>query len=176
MTMTFKRTARVLSTMLTVSLLTLSARAEVVSSSDRHFVLRHEGHSARSVDEMWQRLTQPATWWHPEHTFSGDAANLSLEPHAGGLWSETWDGGSVAHGRVLTVHEGKVLRMDAPFGPLQELGAYTVWTITIEAGESGGSVVVFNEVSNAAPNSNMEKMAQAVDFVKTEAMARLIAP
>lgn len=167
--------AVLVSAVLAVSLIA-SAHGEVVSSSDTHFVLRHEGQSARSVDEMWQRLTEPATWWHPDHTFSGDAKNLSLEPEAGGLWSETWEGGSVAHGRVLTVHAGRVLRMDAPFGPLQELGAYTVWTITITAGEAGGTVVVFDEVSSAPPNTNMGEVAKAVDFVKTEAMSRLIAP
>lgn len=156
--------------------LSVSAHAEIVSSSDTHFVLRHEGQSTRSVDEMWQRLTEPATWWHPDHTFSGDAKNLSLEPHAGGLWSEKWEGGSVAHGRVLTVQAGKLLRMDAPFGPLQQLGAYTVWTITLSAADTGGTVVVFDEVSSAPPDTKMDEIAQAVDFVKTEAMSRLIAP
>ena len=124
------------------------ARAEVVAASEQHYVLRHEAVSARAVDEMWERLVHPETWWHPDHTYSGDAKNLSLDAQAGGLWKEEWSGGSVAHGRVLTVEDGKVLRMDAPFGPLQQLGAYTVWTITLSAVEEG-TKVVFDEVSTA---------------------------
>ncbi len=161
-----------------VSLLTVvfgAARADVVASSEQHFVLRHEAVSARTVDEMWERLIHPETWWHPDHTYSGDAENLSLDAQAGGLWKEVWAGGSVSHGRVLTVEEGKVLRMDAPFGPLQQLGAYTVWTITLSAVEEG-TKVIFDEVSTAPASANMSETAKAVDFVKSEAMSRLIAP
>ncbi len=60
--------------------------AEVVSSSDTHFVLRHESASSLSSDDLWQRLITPSSWWHPDHTYSGDVANLSLQAKAGGLW------------------------------------------------------------------------------------------
>ena len=118
------------------------AEAEIVSASDTHFVLRHEASSELTPGDLWQRLTEPAAWWHPDHTYSGHASNLSLDAQAGGLWREDWDGGSVSHGRVLYVDPGRTLRLEAPFGPLQALGAYTIWTITISAGEQG-SVVVF---------------------------------
>ena len=163
---------------LSISLIAVAAgaaRAEVVASSEQHFVLRHEAVSARSVDEMWARLIHPEIWWHPDHTYSGDAKNLSLDARAGGLWKEEWPGGSVAHGRVLTVENGKLLRMDAPFGPLQQLGAYTVWTIALSAVEEG-TRVVFDEVSTAPSSANMAETAKAVDFVKAEAMRRLVAP
>lgn len=152
-----------------------AAHGEVIASSEQHFVLRHEAVSARAIDEMWERLIHPETWWHPDHTYSGDAKNLSLDAQAGGLWKEVWAGGSVSHGRVLTVEAGRVLRMDAPFGPLQQLGAYTIWTITLSAVEEG-TKVIFDEVSTAPPSANMAETAKAVDFVKSEAMSRLVAP
>jgi hypothetical protein len=148
------------------------ALAEVVSSSSTHFVLRHEASSALSVDELWQRLVRPETWWHPDHTYSGDSENLSLDAEAGGIWMESWEGGSVAHGTVLYVKEGEVLRMNAPFGPLQALGVYTIWTITISP-DGSGSRVVFDEVSNGPPSANLAELAGAVDNVKAEAIARL---
>jgi hypothetical protein len=57
----------------------------------------------------------------------------------------------VSHGRVLYVAPGRMLRMEAPFGPLQGLGAYTVWTITISLADGGGATVVFDEVATARP-------------------------
>ena len=153
--------------------LSMPAYAEIISASDTHFVLRHEATDARSAEDLWERLINPASWWHPDHTYSGDAANLSLDPRAGGLWRESWDGGSVAHGEVLLVETGKMLRMNAPFGPLQGVGAYTIWTITITP-DGDASRVVFDEVSTAPAGTGMDELAEAVDFVKTEAISRLV--
>ncbi len=158
----------------TTMLLATGAAAEIVSSSPGHFVLRHEATSTLPPDRLWQRLVDPAAWWHPDHTYSGDARNLSLDLRAGGLWLERWDGGSVSHGQVLLVETGKTLRLSAPFGPLQAAGAYTIWTISIAPSETG-SVVVFDEVASAPPPAKLDELAGAVDFVKGEAMRRLTA-
>lgn len=145
---------------------------EIFASSDAHFVLRHEARSSLSANELWQRLIQPAQWWHPDHTYSGKAEILNLVAEAGGAWRETWNGGSVTHGTVVFVKEGEVLRLNAPFGPLQELGAYTIWTITISSTDNG-SKVVFDEVSNGPPSAGMAEVAKGVDYVKGEAIRRL---
>ncbi|MEM7707167.1 MAG: hypothetical protein AAF358_16545 [Pseudomonadota bacterium] len=156
-------------------LLATTAGAEVVSSSENHFVLRHEAESTLPPHALWDRLIQPSTWWHPDHSYSGKAENLSLDPTAGGLWREDWEGGSVSHGRVLYVQEGKTIRLEAPFGPLQELGVYVIWTINISENEDG-STVVFDEVANGPSTANLPTMAKAVDGVKAEAIRRLTMP
>ena len=152
-----------------------STSGEILSASDTHFELRHESGSKLTADQLWQRLSDPASWWHPDHTYSEDAANLTLDLQAGGLWREDWDGRSVSHGRVLYVEPGRMLHMEAPFGPLQGLGAYTIWTITV-TGADGGSLVVFEEVSTGPPTASMAETAKAVDFVKGEAIRRLRNP
>lgn len=148
------------------------ASAEIVSSSDTHFVLRHEATSPLPADQLWARLIEPQTWWHPDHTYSGDANNLSLDLQAGGLWREDWQDNSVAHGEVLFVDAGRVLRLNAPFGPLQGLGAYTIWTITITP-QDNGSTIVFDEISSGPATADMAEIAKAVDYVKGEAIRRL---
>ena len=163
-------------TCLTVTALLLftNARGEIVSASASHYVLRHEATTAMSPAATWQRLVDPASWWHPDHTYSGDAANLSLDLEAGGLWKEEWPGGSVAHGKVVFVAPGDTLRLEAPFGPLQGIGAWTVWTISLEP-IAGGTRVVFDETSIGPPTADLAELAKAVDFVKGEAMRRLTA-
>lgn len=149
------------------------ASAEVIAAAPDHYTLRQEGVSPLAPAELWNRLVQPETWWSPAHSWSGDAANLSLEPRAGGLWSEEWEGNSVIHGTVLLAIPGQQLRLDAPFGPLQSMGVSVVWTITIQP-EGEGSRVIFDEVANGSDASGLDNIAGAVDGVKTEAMDRLV--
>lgn len=150
----------------------LPVHAELVAASDTHYRQSHSATTTLSPDALWDRLIHPEQWWNPDHSYSGKAQNLSLDPQAGGLWREDWDGGSVTHGTVVQVIEGKLLRLEAPFGPLQGVGAYVIWTIQIEAADSG-SLVTFTEVAIAPPGSALQKLAPAVDQVKAEAMERL---
>jgi len=147
--------------------------AAIVASSETYFVLRHEATSELTPEQLWQRLIKPSSWWHPEHTYSGKAENLQLTAEAGGTWREVWDTGSVTHGEVIMVQQGKVLRLNAPFGPLQGLGAYVVWTITVEA-EGEGTRVIFDEVASGPPTAKLNELAKAVDGVKGEAIERLV--
>ena len=151
-----------------------SANADVLAASPGHYTLRHEAVSPLAPDAVWNRLVHPETWWSPAHSYSGDAANLSLDLRAGGLWKEEWDGGSVAHGAVLYINPGTQLRLDAPFGPLQSMAVNVVWTITILP-EGTGSKVIFDEVANGSDASNLDRIAGVVDGVKAEAMRRLVA-
>lgn len=160
---------------ITAATFSISAFAEIVSSSSSHYRLKHEATSDLPPDALWSRLIFPSDWWHPDHTYSGDSSNLNLEVTAGGLWREDWDGGSVVHGTVLYVKTGTLLRLDAPFGPLQGMDVTTIWTITIEA-NGEGSRVVFDEVSNGSPASGLNDIATAVDYVKQEAIQRLVSP
>ncbi|WP_300379856.1 hypothetical protein [Henriciella sp.] len=150
------------------------AGAEIVAASPEHYELHHEATSSLTPEELWERLIHPEDWWAPAHTYSGDAANLSLDLQAGGLWREDWDGGSVSHGSVLMVREGEQLRLDAPFGPLQGMAVKVSWTITIEP-DGEGARATFKEVANGSVSSALGQIAPAVDSVKSEAMQRLTA-
>ncbi len=151
-----------------------SAAAEIIEATPERYVLRQEASSPLAPDALWARLIKPASWWHPDHTYSGDAANLSLDATAGGLWREDWQGGSVLHGQVLQVLDGSTLKLDAPFGPLLDLAVTVVWTISVTP-EGSGSRVVFDEIANGTAASKLDALAPAVDFVKTEAIRRLTA-
>tara|TARA_R110000803_G_scaffold65040_4_gene126183 strand:+ start:2056 stop:2562 length:507 start_codon:yes stop_codon:yes gene_type:complete len=159
--------------LLLVAALSASAHAEVISASPDHYELKQEAVSTLAPGELWDRLIHPELWWHPDHTYSGTSEHLSLDPKAGGLWKETWANGSVAHGTVLTVVHGKMLRLDAPFGPLQGMAVTVIWTITLVP-EGKGTRVVFAETANGATASALDQLAPAVDGVKTEAIKRLV--
>ncbi len=100
-------------------------------------------------------------WWSGAHTYSGDAANLSLDAQAGGCWCERWgDGNSVQHGQVVLVQPGRTLRVVANLGPLQELPVNGVLTFTIAMQETKTILRLTYRVSGA-PDAGLDKLAPA---------------
>lgn len=156
--------------------LTGTANAEVIAASPDHFTLKLEAETELDPAEVWDRLIEPSQWWLSDHTYSGDASNLVLDPQAGGLWSETWDEGTVWHGTVLQAHPDKSLVLSAPFGPLQGRAVTSIWTITLTPADAGGTVITFDHVTNGSSASDLETLAPAVDFVKSEALKSLARP
>jgi hypothetical protein len=71
-------------------------------------------------------------------------------------------GGSVAHGRVLLARPPELLRLEAPFGPLQGMAVDAVWAITPTPSETG-TTVVFDFVANGSSQSGLDMLAAAVE-------------
>lgn len=148
------------------------AMAEVVSSSPARMVIEQRHESEMNRDDLWAKLIEPKEWWL--HSFSGDPGHMTLELEAGGVWREDWDGSSVTHGEVMAVMPAKMLRLHAPFGPMQEMGLATSLTLSLEDSESGGSAVKMVFVANGAEGSGLDGLAPAVDAVWDEALRNLV--
>lgn len=146
--------------------------AEVMSSSSARMVLSQTHESELSKADLWAKLIEPKEWWL--HAWSGDPGNMSLDLDAGGLWREDWPGGTAYHGEVLTVIEGEMLRLHAPFGPMQEMGLSTSLTLKLVADETGGSAIRMDFVANGAEGSGLDALAPAVDQVWDEALKNLV--
>ncbi|MBY6204795.1 hypothetical protein [Halomonas denitrificans] len=146
--------------------------AEVVEVDASGFVVEHTATAPGSPAETWTRLIEPAAWWHPDHTWSGDAANLRLEARAGGCFCETLDGGgSVEHLRVALAAPGRMLRMSGGLGPLQALPVDGVLTVSLADAEDGGTDLTLNY---AVAGSELEDWAAAVDGVLGQQVQRLV--
>jgi hypothetical protein len=129
----------------------VSAQAEVVEADDSHFITRAEAIVEANPTETWLALISPARWWSSEHTWSADAANLTLTPQAGGCFCEripevdepgrfTLEG-SVEHMRVIQAYPNVALRMQGALGPLQSEPVIGVLTIAISEVEEGTKIV-----------------------------------
>lgn len=148
------------------------ANAEVTAVNKSHFTLKLVAQSPYSSEQVWKKLLKPERWWQSSHTYSGDAGNLTIEAKAGGYWREDWEGGSVLHGTILNIQENKLLRLSAPFGPLQELAVETVWTITLTPTDTG-TKITFDFIANGNQESGLDNLASAVNYVKGEALKNL---
>lgn len=158
-----------------------SVAAGVVASSDTTFVTRSEVVVPTRPTAVWRDLVDPARWWDPEHTWSGKAANLSLDPRAGGCFCELLGTGepggphgSVEHLHVVQVLSGRLLRMTGGLGPLQSEPVGAVLSIALATAGEGTRVSFEYKVSGLATIKGGE-IASAVDGVLAAQLARLAA-
>ena len=112
-------------------------------------------------------------WWNPDHTYTLDAGNMSINPIPGGCLCESFpDGGGVEHLRVVYVAPGKSVRFAGGLGPLQMHGiaGSMTWDFTEEAEVT--RVKITYSVGGFWPGG-FEKIAPPVQYVVNEQMTRL---
>lgn len=151
-----------------------SGRAEVTSQSAAGFTVAHEAVIAASAEDVWAAFIDPAGWWSSAHTWSGDAANLSLDAKAGGCWCERWEGGEVAHLTVVSARPGGAITLSGGLGPLLSMGVAGALTFALEPGEDGVKVTL-RYAAGGHFDAPVDALAPAVDGVIGEQFSRLLA-
>jgi hypothetical protein len=122
----------------------VGSHAEIVSAGPSGFSIRHTAELPTAVPTaVWTVLLDPSRWWDSEHTYSGDAHNLSLDPHVGGCFCEKLGlYAGVEHLRVVYIQPGKTLRLSGALGPLQQFGISGSLTWQIEPLASGSRLTM----------------------------------
>lgn len=153
------------------------AHSAVTDSSEAGFAVGNSVAIAADGATVYRLLIEPARRWHGAHSYSGDAANLTLEARAGGCFCETLrvraeQPGSVEHGRVIYVAPGERLRISGALGPLQAEAATGTLSFDIVPAAKGVRVTM-SYVVGGYIRMGAAKMAPLVDQVMTEQLARL---
>jgi uncharacterized protein YndB with AHSA1/START domain len=146
--------------------LALSSRVEagVEQSAADGFLIENQYVIAAAPEAVWRELVHPERWWPSDHTWSGQARNLSLSVDAGGCFCERWNGGAVEHGRIVMVRPKTLLRIEAALGPLQEMAVTGTLTIKLEPDSSGTRMTVIYRVSGDSSH-HLERLAPVVNDV-----------
>jgi uncharacterized protein YndB with AHSA1/START domain len=151
----------------------LPCRAEVSGVSAAGFTSAFAFPIAAEPEAIFRAVGQLPRWWTDAHTWSGKAANMSVDLYAGGCWCERWgDGQSVMHGHVVLVQPASVLRLNAALGPLQELAVSGVLTFVATKSDGQTRLRVTYRVAGA-PEAGLEKLAPLVDSVLGDQVKRL---
>ena len=158
--------------------------AEVVARDDSSFVTRDTAVVSADTKAVWLALITPGNWWNSAHTWSGDAANMTLTPQAGGCFCETIPEdpsndritleGSVEHMRVIQAFPEKVLRMRGGLGPLQSEPATGVLTIVMSEVDEG-TLIVWEYAVGGPMRYETPVISQAVDGVMSQQLDGLAA-
>jgi len=150
-----------------------AAQAEVTAIGPSGFSLKIDTSVAGTPTDAFNRLMQIGRWWNGEHTYSGNAANLTLTAQPGGCFCETLPGGGfVKHLDVVYVAPGKTLRLAGGLGPLQAMGATGAMTFDLKAEGANTRLTVTYVVSGFVSGQGFATLAPAVDGVLAEQVAR----
>ncbi len=156
------------------------AHAEVTQVSDQGFAVLHVVRINAPPEKVWATLIAPQSYWSSSHSWSGDAANMYLDPQAGGCFCEkipakTAEGGSlnsVEHMRVIYSERPRVLRMSGALGPLQSEGVIGTMNVAMEA-DGPGTKISMSYVVGGFMRMKPQDIAPAVDAVIGEQLLRL---
>jgi hypothetical protein len=142
------------------------AAAEVVSASSNGFEVRETVALVVPPDAAYAAFSNIADWWDPEHTYSGDAANLSLNLVPGGCFCERLpkSSGGIEHLRVTYVEPGKQIVLTGALGPMLYEAVAGVMVVEVKR-VAGGSQVTIDYKAAGFARAGAEKLAPAVDTV-----------
>ncbi len=159
--------------LLLVSALSATAAAEVSDSAANGFTTENEIVVAAGRAEAWAAAIQIGKWWSSDHTMSGDAARMSIEPRVQGCFCESLGPESgVVHLVVTSVMPGTSLRMTGGLGPLGLMGVNGNMTWDFSDTEDGTKIRIKYAVGGYM-DGGLDQIAPAVDGVLAEAAARL---
>src|SRR5688500_6653040 len=103
---------RVLSLGCAAAVMSVAAAGEVVDKSAGGFTLRSTAQIAAAPDRVFRALVDVGSWWSKDHTYTGDATNMSIVAQPGGCFCEELPNGlGVEHGRVVNVAPNRPLRL-----------------------------------------------------------------
>lgn len=149
------------------------AHAAVTSIATNGFEVVVAVHVAAPPDKVYAAIIAPAQWWSSDHTFSRNAANLTLDARAGGCWCETLpDGGSVQHLVVVYAAPGKGLRLRGALGPFQGMPVDGVMSWALKS-EPAGTELTLGYALGGYAKDGFDSISKGVDRVLGEQAERL---
>jgi hypothetical protein len=148
--------------------------AGIVDSSFYGFTVKDEIKINAVPDSVYFHIIHDISkWWDPEHTYTGNAGNLSLQSTPGGCFCETFPGGGfVRHMSVIYADAGKTIRLTGGLGPLQALAVMGTLTMVLVPEEKSTKAVFTYTVGGYSPDG-LQKYAGIVDMVLSQQWRRL---
>lgn len=148
------------------------AQAEVVAAGVTGFSLKVVTTSTASAEQAYLAFTRIDKWWNPDHTYSGDAANLTLSIKPGGALIEALPGvGFATHMQLVYVLPGQEIRLLGGLGPLQSMGVTGAMTVQFKPHGKGSEITMLYNVSGFS-GQGLRALAPIVDGVQAGQMRR----
>ena len=138
------------------------------------FLVKLEANINAPAAKVYEALIgQIGSWWNPEHTYSHNAKNLSIDPRPGGCFCEKLpSGGGVEHMRVVYIAPNETVRLSGALGPLQASGVAGSMTWKLSSAGDNTRVDLSYSVGGFI-QGGFEKIAPAVESVLNEQLNRL---
>jgi uncharacterized protein YndB with AHSA1/START domain len=149
------------------------AMSAVADSSSAGFTVKLTYTVKAPPADVYRRFIHIGEWWNPQHTFSGDSHNLTIEEKPMGCFCEKLPNqGAVRHMEVLTLIPGRTVVLSGALGPLQSLAAVGTLSVQLSAADNGTKMDVTYAVGGYLA-SGMNTFAAPVDSVLQDQFTRL---
>ena len=153
-------------------LLASAAQAEVTDRSAAGFEVMEKATIAAPAAKVYAALMTPGAWWSKDHSWSGSAANLSIDL-TNGCFCEKLPKGFVRHMTVVFADGATTLRLFGGLGPMQFTGASGHLAFVLKPAGDKTELTLTYDVGGYAKGGLADKWAAPVDGVLGEAVGRL---
>ncbi len=148
------------------------ANAKIIDAKPNGFLIEHEFEFEKAPKEVFNTIIAPQKWWLSDHTWSGKASNLYLEPFASGCFCEKLKPGSVMHMQVIYFKPNQELRLSGALGPLQTMGVNGHLIFSLSE-KDNVTVLKTRFTLGGYWENGLETLAPIVDSVLTQQFASL---
>ena len=144
------------------------------SGSDGFHILVERETQVDSQTAYGTMVKDFGTWWGGDHSFSGDAKNLSLDLQRRCMLEKLPDGGFVRHMEIVFHQPGKMMVMRGGLGPLQAMGANGSLILRFDRLDSGKTKVTLDYHVHGPSYQKLDNLAKVVDGVLEGQLDQLI--
>lgn len=143
------------------------AEGAVIDSTANGFTIENSAEVPTDAMTTWKALVDDVgKWWPRDHTWWGDASELTIDARAGGCFCERLGAQQAQHMQVTFVDPGRLLRLTGGLGPLQGMGLHGVLELRLSPGANGGtSITLFYRAGGYTPD-DLKAFAPVVDQVQ----------
>ena len=143
------------------------APAAVIDATPNGFTIENTADVPADAMTAWKSLVDDVgAWWPRDHTWWGEASELTIEPRAGGCFCERKGEQQALHMLVTFVDPGRLMRLTGGLGPLQGMGLHGALEFRFAPTAQGGtSITMFYRAGGYTPD-DLSKFAPVVDKVQ----------
>ncbi len=146
-----------------------TASAAVKSAAEGRLELESTVLVTAAPEAVYAAIGQIGDWWDPAHSYGG---RMTLDLRPGGCFCESLPGGGVKHGEVVMAMPGKLVRLSAPLGPMQDWGVTAAMTFELKPAEGGGTTVILRYNASGFSAAQLQA-APGIDGVVAGQLKRL---
>ena len=152
------------------------ASAAIVDATASGFTIENTVEVPADAMTAWKALVDDVgAWWPRDHTWWGEASELTIEPRAGGCFCERNGAQQAQHLQVTFVDPGKLLRLAGGLGPLQGMGLHGVLEFRLAPGANGGTTITLFYRAGGYTPEDLARFAPVVDQVQALQLGGLAA-
>lgn len=151
-----------------------AAQAEVKEATASGFTVENHATVPAAPERVWQALVGEIDhWWPKDHSWWGQASELSIEPRAGGCFCEKAGDRQAMHMQVAFVDPGKTLRLLGGLGPMQGMGLHGVMEWRLQPEGDATRITLFYRTGGYVPE-DLSTFAPVVDKVQAQQLGGLV--